>query len=120
MREQLAQEAAGGTNLEATRRQHEVALSEAGELYATIVDHPQTNDPLIRLMGDAEKAMRVADEKLHSESARDASPNLALAERRLLEVAQFLRAMELTEVNETLRKLANDAEQNARATRGAS
>ncbi len=120
MSEQLSPEAVAGTNIEATRRQHEVVVSDAGELYAAIVDHPQTSEPAIRLMGEAEKAIRAADELLRGQEPRNSRPSLGVAERRLLEVAQFLRAMELTQTNETLKKLASQAEQNARETRGSS
>jgi len=68
-------------------------------------------------MGDAEKAMRAADETLHGAQAREAAPPLDIAERRLLETAEFLRAMELTEVADTLKKLGAKAEQDGKATR---
>ncbi len=119
VRLQLMPEVAAGTNLEATKRQHEVAVSDAGELYAQIVDHAQKNETAIRLMGDAEKAMRDADATLHGPKPRDARPQLNLSERRLRDVADFLRAMELTQAAETLKKMAGKAEQNAKETRGA-
>lgn len=113
---QLAPEAAAGTNLEATRRQHEVVVNDGGELYATLVDHPQINEAAVRLMDAAEKALRQADEALHGEQPREKAPPLhALTERRLLETAEFLRAMELNQAAETLNKLASKAEQNAQA-----
>lgn len=116
VRAQLAPEAAAGTNLDATRRQHQVVVSDGGELYAAVVDHPQTNDALVRLMGEAESAFRTADERLHGPQSREAVPALDVAEQRLLEVAGFLRAMELTQVADTLKKLADKAEQDGQST----
>lgn len=116
VRAQLAPEAAAGTNLDATRRQHQVVVSDGGELYAAVVDHPQTNDALVRLMGEAESAFRTADERLHGPQSHDAVPSLDIAEQRLLEVAGFLRAMELTQVVDTLKKLADKAEQDGQST----
>jgi len=49
VRGQLAPEVSEGTNIEATRRQHEVAVADGGELYAEIVDHPQANAEMMRL-----------------------------------------------------------------------
>ncbi|MDB6154111.1 MAG: hypothetical protein JWL90_2564 [Chthoniobacteraceae bacterium] len=112
VRGQLSPEAAAGTNLDATRRQHEIVVSDGGELYAAVVDHPQTNDAAIRLMGDAERAFRAADETLHGPQSADAVQPLETAEHRLLEAAEFLRAMELTQAAETLKQLAGKAEKS--------
>ena len=115
VRGQLAPEIAAGTNIEATRRQHEVAVSDGGELYAEIVDHPQANEEMMRLMDSAEKTMRAADETLRGSEPREAAPTHEGAAKRLVEVAEFLRAMELAQVAETLKKLGDKAEQNAQA-----
>ena len=113
IRGQLAPEAAAGTNPEATRRQHEVATADAGELYSEIVDHPQTVEAAIQLMDEAEKAMTAGDKSLRAGKSADAIPSVERAETRLMELAEFLRSLELNQVAETLKKMGARAEQNA-------
>ncbi len=120
VRGQLAPEVAAGTNIEATRRQQEIVVNDGGELYAALVDHPQSIEGAIRLMGEAEKAYRDADQTLHGSKPTDATSALETAEQRLLDVAKFLRAMELNNVSETLAMLARDAEKDAQATQNPS
>lgn len=118
VRGQLAPEVAAGTNIEATRRQQDIVVDDGGELYAALVDHPQSIEAAVRLMGEAEKAYRGAGETLRGAQPPEAAPALVTAEARLLEVAKFLRAMELNDVAETLTNLARDAEKDAQVTRG--
>ncbi|MEZ5299607.1 MAG: hypothetical protein R3F11_02900 [Verrucomicrobiales bacterium] len=113
VRAQLDPSAAGGTNPAATRRQQEVAVADAGELYAKLVDHPERTDGALRLMDEAERAMKSADQRLRADEPRGADPDLGTAEQRLRELAQFLRALELEQLAETLRELAQNADQGA-------
>ena len=113
IRSQLAPEAAAGTNPDATRRQHEVATADAGELYSEIVDHPQTVEAAIQLMDEAEKSMTAGDKSLRAGKSVDAIPTVERAETRLMELAEFLRSLEMSQVAETLKKMGSKAEQNA-------
>lgn len=112
---QIAPEAAPGNNIASTRRQQEVALADTGELYATLVDHPERTDGALRLMDNAEKAVAKADKTLRSDTPADAAPDLGAAERSLLDLAVFLESMDLQKLADTLRKLADNAEKSAKA-----
>ncbi|MCW1921117.1 hypothetical protein OKA05_01040 [Luteolibacter arcticus] len=111
---QIAPEAVEGNNIEATRRQQEVALADSGELFAKLVDHPERTDGALRLMDEAEKAVAKADKTLRSESPAHAAPELGVAEQDLLDFAIFLESMDLQKLSDTLRKLADNAEKNAK------
>lgn len=117
VREQLDGTQAEGANLEATRRQQEVAVSDAGELYAVLVDHPEKSDGALTLMNEAEAAARSADSLLRSPNPKGASASLGLGSQRFGELADFLRALELQRAPETLNALAGKAGQAAEAIR---
>ena len=111
---QISPEAAEGNNIESTRRQQEVALADTGELFAKLVDHPERTDGALRLMDEAEKAVAKADKTLRSDTPTNASPELGVAEQDLLDFAIFLESMDLQKLSDTLRKLADNAEKNAK------
>ncbi len=111
---QITPENMAGNNIQATRRQQEVALADSGELYAILVDHPERSEGALRLIDEAEKAAARADKGLRSEPPTAAAPDLAAAERNLLDLALFLESLDLQRLSETLRELADRAEQGAR------
>lgn len=111
---QIAPEAAEGNNIDATRRQQEVALADTGELFAKLVDHPERTEGALRLMDEAEKAVAKADKTLRSATPANASPELGVAGQDLLDFAIFIESMDLQKLSDTLRKLADNAEKNAK------
>lgn len=115
---QIAPEAAAGNDIDSTRRQQEVALADTGELFAKLVDHPERNEGALRLMDDAEKSVAKADRSLNAEAPGGAEPDLAKAERDLLDFAIFMEAMDLQKLSDTLRNMADNAEKAAGEQQG--
>ncbi|WP_218280921.1 hypothetical protein, partial [Verrucomicrobium spinosum] len=114
VREQIGQEVAKPiATLEASRRQQEVAVADAGELFSSIVTHPQKNDPMLKLMAAAETFMRDADERLHSKEHLTALPLLTDAEQRLRDLSDFIRAMIEEKLADTLKQMAAKAQADA-------
>lgn len=98
--------------LQAARRQQEVALSDGGELFSEIVAHHERSDGALQLMAESEKLMQDADDKIHQPEATSAMPSLVDASVRLNELADFLDAMDLNQIPKTLKKMAEDAAEN--------
>lgn len=114
VREQIGQDVAKPlATLEASRRQQEVAVADAGELFSTIVTHPKKNDPMLKLMAASENFMRDADERLHSKEHLTALPPLGDAEQRLRDLADFIRAMIEEKLADTLKQMAAKAQADA-------
>jgi hypothetical protein len=103
--------------LASSRRQQEVAVADGGELFSEIVAHPKKNEPMLKLMAAAEKAMREADERLHSTDHLTAQPPLAEAEHELRDLSAFIRAMIEEKLAETLKQLASKAESDAKKSK---
>lgn len=104
--------------LDSTRRQQEVALADGGELFAAIVMHPKKNENMERLMGAAEKFIRIADERLHDPDYHAAEPPLADAETNLRDLADFIRAMIKEKLADSLKQMANKAKSDAKKCAG--
>ncbi len=104
---------AEATDPELTRRQHDVALFDAGELYANLLTHPEKTEGALGLMDEAERFMTEAGEDLFAGDRQGAVPDLALAEQRLLELAEFLTILEIEMTSAALEELANQAEREA-------
>ena len=100
--------------LATTRRQQEVALADAGELFATIITHPQKHETMEKLMAVSERFMRKTDEQLHSKEATTATPSLANAEKNLRDLADFIRALDQQKQAEALQKMANKADSDSK------
>lgn len=114
VREQLGQDVAKPiATLEASRRQQEVAVADAGELFSSIVTHPKKNEPMLKLMAAAETFMRDADERLHSKEHLTALPPLTDAEQRLRDLSDFIRAMIEEKLADTLKQMAAKAQADA-------
>ncbi|WP_050030928.1 hypothetical protein [Verrucomicrobium sp. BvORR034] len=114
VREQIGQGAARPiATLDSSRRQQEVAVADAGELFSIIVTHPQKNDSMLKLMAASENFMRDADERLHSKEHLTALPPLADAEQRLRDLSDFIRAMIEEKLADTLKKMAAKAQADA-------
>ncbi len=107
------EEIAKSTSPEVTRRQQDVAIYDAGELYSRLLTHPERTEGALDLMNDAEVAMKDAGNKLHSDSEAGAVLDLAVAEQRLLELAEFLTVLEMQMASEALEKMANEMEKEA-------
>lgn len=110
----IAPDAIEANNITATRRQQEVALADTGELYAKLVDHHERTEGAMRLMDDSEKAVAKADKTLRSDIPANAAPELKVAEQDLLDFATFIESLDLQKLSDTLRKLADNAEKNAK------
>jgi len=113
VRSQVEPGAPAGNNLAATRRQQEVALADTGELFAKLVDHPERTEGALMLMDDADKTVARADAGLNAADPTGSVPELALAERQLIDFAVFMEAMDLKKLSDTLRKLADKADKAA-------
>ena len=111
VREQLKSE---NSKLNVLRRQQEVAVADTGELYARLIDHPEMTKGALVLMDDAEKSVRAAEDLVRTDEPKNAIPQLTDAENKLLDLAQFLRALELKLLSESLNELAEQAEQNSK------
>lgn len=96
------------------RRQQEVALSDAGELFAAIVTHPNKHEMMEKLMAVSERQMHKADEQLHTKEPTSATPSLAEAEKNLRDLADFIRALDQQKQAEALQKMANKAESDSK------
>ncbi|MES2709630.1 MAG: hypothetical protein V4726_23735 [Verrucomicrobiota bacterium] len=121
VREQIAPDSANlkpaerpQADLAVSRRQQEVALSDAGELYASLMAYEKKNEGMLGLMQDAETAMKQADERIHTEQHTTAVPSLTAAERHLTDLADFIKAMDAGQLPETLQQMAAKAEQDAK------
>lgn len=111
----IQKQLAAGPNereLQAARRQQEVALSDGGELFSEIVAHHERSDGAMELMSESEKLMQAADDKIHQPEASAAMPILVDASVRLNELADFLDAMDLNQIPKTLKKMAEEAAEN--------
>ena len=102
------------TKPEVTLRQQDVAIFDAGDLYSKLLTHPEKTEGALTLMDEAEKAMKSAGEKLRSEGKTGAVLDLALAEQRLLELAEFLTVLEMEMTSEALKEMGEKAEQEAK------
>lgn len=100
--------------LKVSRRQQEVALSDAGELYAALMAYEKKNEGMLSLMRDAELAMKKADSQIHTEQPLDSVPSLSAAEKHLTDLADFIKAMDESRLADTLNELASKAEQDAK------
>jgi hypothetical protein len=109
IRGKVAPEGAEGHELEMTRHQQDVALTDAGELYASLVAHPQATELALQRMDDAEKAMQKAEETMRNAAPADAAPHLQEAEEKLLALAFQLRALDEKNLAETMGKLSEMA-----------
>lgn len=101
--------------LATTRRQQEVALSDAGELFAAIITHPKKHEMMEKLMATSERQMRKADEHVHSKEPASAMPSLTDAERNLRDLADFIRALDQQKQAEALQKMASKAEGDSKS-----
>lgn len=97
-----------------TRRQQDVAIFDAGELYSNLLTHPEKTEGALTLMNEAEIAMLEAGRKLDSSGDKGAVLDLALAEQRLLELAEFLTLLEMEMTSSALEEMANEAEKEAK------
>jgi len=113
VRSQVEPGAPAGNNITSTKRQQEVALSDTGELFAKLVDHPERSEGALMLMDDADKTVARADSTLNGADPSAATSELALAERQLLDFAVFMESMDLKKLSDTLRKLADKADKAA-------
>jgi hypothetical protein len=95
--------------LEVTRHQQEVAVTDAGELFASLVRHPGASELALQRMEEAEKLMQKAEETMKGSAPRDAGPGLQSAEDTLLKLAAQLRALDEKNMDETMGKLAQMA-----------
>src|SRR6202021_741612 len=95
--------------LEVTRHQQEVAVTDAGELFAGIVRHPGASELALQRMDEAEKLMQKAEENMKGNAPQDAGPGLQSAEDSLLKLAEQLRALDEKNMDETMGKLAQMA-----------
>ena len=107
------EELAKSTDPGITRRQQDVAIYDAGELYAKLLTHPERTEGALDLMDEAEGTMQAAGGKLQSETEAGAVLDLALAEQRLLELAEFLTILEMQMASEALEKMASELEKEA-------
>lgn len=95
--------------LEITRHQQDVAVMDAGELYAGLVAHPQVTELALQRMDEAEKTMQKAEETIRNAEPQNAGPDLQSAEDKLLTLAAQLRALDEKNLAETMGKLAEMA-----------
>ncbi|HEY8962787.1 MAG TPA: hypothetical protein VIM57_11340 [Luteolibacter sp.] len=104
--------------LEAIRRQQNVANSDTGELFAKLMDHPESTPLILSRMADAEKQVRDATKATTSPNATTtAPPALASAANLFDELAQHLRALNESLLDETLAQMAKDAKKAADAAK---
>lgn len=103
--------------LASSRRQQEVAVADGGELFSEMVTHPKKNEPMLKLMAAAEKAMQEADERMHSTDPLTAQSPLVEAEQQLRDLSVFISAMIEEKLAETLKQLASKAESDAKKSR---
>ncbi len=109
VRGKVAPEPPPERELEAVRHQQEVAVTDAGELYAALVAHPEITELALQRMDEAEKTMQRADETIRNTAPQDAGPDLQSAEDKLLLLAAQLRALDEKNMAETMGKLAEMA-----------
>lgn len=104
-------------DLQTSRRQQEVALSDAGELYSSLMAYEKKNEGMLSLMRDAELAMKQADARIHTDQPQSSIPSLGEAEKHLLDLADFIKSMDEARLADTLNELAAKADQDARQSR---
>ena len=109
VRGRVAPEPPPERELEVVRHQQEVAVTDAGELYAALVAHPEITELALQRMDEAEKTMQRADETVRNSAPQDAGPDLQTAEDKLLLLAAQLRALDEKNMAETMGKLAEMA-----------
>ncbi|RBP44590.1 hypothetical protein DES53_104412 [Roseimicrobium gellanilyticum] len=119
VREQIAPgEKKAVAPLESSRRQQEVAATDAGELFSAIVAHPRKNEQMLKLMAAAETFMRDADERLHTREHLTAQQPLTDAEHHLRDLSDFIRAMIEEKLAETLKQMAAKAQSDSKSGKG--
>jgi hypothetical protein len=89
------------------------AQADAGELFDSIVTHPEVTALAQSRMGDAEDAMAQATRTLRDRQPDSALPPLQEAQESLAHLAQHLRGLEAAQAANTLKQASDMARQSA-------
>ena len=109
VREKVTQPQPDAREKPVTQHQQEVAVTDAGELFAGIVRQPGATELALQRMEEAEKLMQKAEEQLRGATAPEAGPKLKSAEDLLSALASQLRALDEKNKEDTMGKLAQMA-----------
>jgi hypothetical protein len=109
VREKVTQQQPDAREKQVTQHQQEVAVTDAGELFAGIVRQPGASELALQRMEDAEKSMQKAEEQMRGAAAQEAGPELKSAEDLLGALASQLRALDEKNMEDTMGKLAQMA-----------
>lgn len=109
VRENVTRQRPDAREKQVTQHQQEVAVTDAGELFAAIVRQPGASELALQRMEDAEKAMQKAEKQMRGAAPQEAGPGLKSAEDLLAALASQLRALDEKNMEDTMGKLAQMA-----------